>query len=142
MKRSGFKPRTTPMKRTRKKAPPKAIADHLDHVRDLGCCVIYPHGCTCPHAMYGHARATAHHVHGGSVSRITKPGMSQKSNDYLTIPLCPALHSMSSEGIDSGKGVLSWENKYGDQFMWLLWTGRQLGVDLFELAGIERPTVV
>lgn len=95
-------------------------------VRELRCC------------LTGHD-ATIHHVHGGSMAPLIKPGMGQKANHWLVIPLAPEYHSAGPWAIDGGYGVLSWEREFGTQLFWLAHVADRLNVDVFHLAGIERP---
>lgn len=128
MKRTPLK-RTKPMKRSRKKAAPKEIRDHWSRVARLGCCVTFQD------------EATIHHVHGGSIREAlgsaAMPGMAQKQNDWLVIPLHPRLHT-GQDGIDTGIGVATWEAKHGRQIDYLKKVRDQIrrryGYDIFEKA--------
>lgn len=73
------------------------------------------------------------------MSPWVKRGGSQKVSDWLVIPLAIELHSLGSDGIDSGCGVLTWEKRFGTQFDHLVWVCRQLGVDVFDKANIASP---
>ncbi len=68
--------------------------------------------------------------------------MAQRQNDFLGIPLCPHHHT-GAMGIDTGMGgavfVTQWEWLFGSQVGYLLWTEKQLGYDIFELAEVPRP---
>lgn len=120
------------MKRSRKKAAPKEIKDHWDRVAKLGCCVTL------------NPFVSIHHVHGGSIREVlgkqAMPGMAQKQNDWLVIPLSPQLHT-GSQGIDGSMGVAEWEATYGRQIDLLREVRntikRQYGYCIFEKAGIE-----
>lgn len=100
------------MKRARK-AVSAAIRDHWERVRRLGCIVSFSDD------------ATIHHVHGGSIAAhlgaVGMPGVGQKQNDWLVIPLAPRLHT-GAQGIDNGMNmnVAKWEAKYGSQWDYLM----------------------
>lgn len=89
---------------------------------------------------------TLHHVHGGSVSRLLaslgehKRGKGQKTNDALVIPIASEFHT-GAWGIDNGLcrfGVVAvWEQEFGEQVAHLEWVSRQLGYNVFRLAGLE-----
>lgn len=104
---------------------------HHRLVKELGCIVTrYPY-------------PTIHHCHGGSMNDVLppsmRPGMAQRQNDWLVIPLRSTLHSTGgNKGIDSGAGVKSWEAKYGSQVEHLDEVCRRLGVNVWRKAGIER----
>lgn len=134
LKRTGFKSKPAepkarkPMKKSKPKTLPPDIKAYHARVRAIGCLIS------------GSEKPTLHHVHGGSCSSFTKPGMSQRSNHYLVIPLAAKYHCLPG-GIDGGMGVLSWERQYGRQLDMLLEVERLLGVDVFALAGIARPAI-
>lgn len=86
----------------------------------------------------GTPSCTLHHVHGGSVRHLVHKGMGQKVSDWLVIPLRAELHSIGPEAIDGGMGVRAWEQKYGAQLAHLDDVCRQLGVNVWRKAGIER----
>ena len=71
------------------------------------------------------------------------PGVGQKQNDWLVIPLAPRLH-VGDEGIDSGQGmnVAKWEAKYGSQWDYLTKVRdailKRHGYDIFERAKISQ----
>lgn len=118
------------MKRTRKQVP-KEIRDHWQRVARLGCVVTFSD------------MATIHHCHGGSIREFFgakgMPGVGQKQNDWLVIPLHPRLHT-GNDGIDSGMGVERWERRYGAQRQFLEHVRAQIknrhGYDIYEKAGI------
>jgi hypothetical protein len=67
-------------------------------------------------------------------------GKSQKTSDWLVIPLHPHYHT-GDEGIDKGSPRLTvpdWEQLYGRQVDHLDEVCRLLGVDVWELAGVRR----
>lgn len=132
MKRS--KPlRRSPIKRKRKTVP-KEIRDHWGRVSALGCVIC------------GQAQATIHHVHGGSIRDYFgakgMPGMGQKQNDWLVIPLAPQYHT-GNQGIDNGfgeyKSVVEWEVRFGRQSDFLEAVREEIraryGYDIYERAG-------
>lgn len=135
MKRSPLQ-RKTPL-RSKKKQVPKEIRDHWQRVAKLGCVVTFSD------------MASIHHCHGGSIREFFgskgMPGVGQKQNDWLVIPLHPRLHT-GSEGIDNGMGttVASWERRYGKQIQFLKQVRQQIlqkhGYDILERAGL--PTGV
>ena len=129
----------TPLKakkplRSKPRKVPAEIKEHWGRVARLGCCVSFAD------------EATIHHVHGGSIAAyfgaIGKPGVGQKQNDWLVIPLAPRLHT-GQEGIDNGMGttVEKWEQKYGAQLEYLKKVRDQIkkryGYDIFERAGVS-----
>lgn len=132
LKRSSKPIKRSPLKRTRKKAVPKEIKEHWDRVIRLGCVVTFSN------------EATIHHVHGGSIREAlgeqAMPGMAQKQNHWLVIPLHPRLHT-GADGIDSGMGVRRWEERYGPQSMFLdrvrTMIKRQYGYCIYEKAGLR-----
>ncbi len=67
------------------------------------------------------------------------PGMSQRQNHFLVIPLAAKYH-VGDFGIDTGMGVLGsvreWERVLGSQIHWLAWVNNKLDYDIFELAGV------
>lgn len=120
----------SPIKR-KVKTIPKEIKDHWQRVAKLGCIVTFDN------------MATIHHVHGGSIrARFGKkamPGMGQRQNHWLVIPLHPRLHT-GRDGIDMSGGVAAWEAKYGTQLSYLdkvrQMIQRQWGYDIYEKAGL------
>lgn len=132
LKRTGFKRKPPgerkPMKTYRPKPLPADVKAYHARVRAIGCLIS------------GSEKPTLHHVHGGSCSSFTKPGMGQRSNHFLVIPLAAKYHNLAG-GIDGGMGVPTWERTYGTQLKMLLEVERVLGVDVFALAGIARPVI-
>jgi hypothetical protein len=104
---------------------------HHDNVRALGCCL--------SHTDQG---VTIHHCHGRSIIEWfgghQNPGMGQRQNDYLVIPLAAEYH-VGNFGIDYGTGVRVWELCFGPQVYWLTWVNAKLEYDLFDLAGVPNP---
>lgn len=121
--------RTGSLKRSRMKAwrPKKRsteLSTHFDQVIALGP----------PPGMEGAGRLTIHHCHGGSMKdQGFHRAMSKKPSDWLVIALPEDLHT-GSQGIDSGMGVITWEEKYGGQYQALEWVSERLGVDVLENA--------
>ncbi len=114
----------------KRKATPQIIKDHW---ADVNCIGPHPALAGCP------GRRTIHHCHSGSLSEIgIRKGLSQKSSDYLVVCLPESVHT-GNQGIDSGYGVKSWEHDFITQVELLEWTGKQLGVNLFDLAGVNNP---
>lgn len=133
----------TPIKRktaisNRRRVVPKEIRDHWQRVVKLGCCVTFSD------------LASIHHVHGGSIREALgkqgMPGIGQKQNPWLVIPLHPRLH-YGQDGIDSGtgqdKGVVAWEARHGRQIDYLRKVREQIkvrhGYCIFERAGLHTP---
>ena len=94
-----------------------------------------------PCVVTGSTESTVHHCHGGSLADIgITTAMGQKTSDFLVIPLAFDFH-VGNQGIDSGIGVRTWEQRYGTQVDHLKHVCLQLGVNLFELAGFEHVEV-
>lgn len=130
MKRS--KPlRRSPMKRSRKRKVPKEIREHWDRIAKLGCLLTFT------------PDPTIHHCHGGSVRERwgdkAMPGMGQKQNNWLVIPLAARLHT-GLAGIDSGMGVKAWEERYESQVALLdrlrAIVKARFGYDIYQKAGV------
>lgn len=76
---------------------------------------------------------SCHHCHGGSIRDLGfHRGGSQKTNDYLQIPLCWELHlgPMNPEAI----GILTWESTVATQVELLNQVSELLGYDVIEYA--------
>ena len=77
---------------------------------------------------------TLHHCHGGSLKENRwHVGMGQKQNPFLQIPLHHHYHT-GNMGIDSGVGVVTWEQTFGTQMEHLEWVNEQLEYDIYEEA--------
>ena len=77
---------------------PREIRDHWNRVGELSCLIT------------GRPNPTLHHAKSGSMTQIIGlHGLSLKVSDWLVIPLDALMHT-GALGIDSGMGVLSWEN--------------------------------
>lgn len=77
---------------------------------------------------------TLHHCHGGSIKEAGwHVGMGQKQNPFLQIPLNVGWH-VGRFGIDSGMGVITWEQTFGTQIEHLDTVNEQLSYDLWEQA--------
>lgn len=134
LKRSSTPIKRSPIKRRAKPKVPQEIKDHWARVVKFGCIVSFSN------------LATIHHVHGGSIrekfGEKAMPGMGQKQNDWLVIPLHPRLHT-GIDGIDNGMGtnVKSWEERYGPQTGFLerirVMIQRQYNYDIYEKAGVR-----
>ena len=59
--------------------------------------------------------------------------MGQKQNPFMQLPLSAEYHT-GNMGIDSGMGVLSWEEKFGAQWDHLIWVNDQLPYNIFAQA--------
>jgi len=70
---------------------------HMGRVAALGCIL-------CDHLNLGTTPAQVHHIREGQ-------GMSQRANNFLTIPLCPTHHT-GKPGIH-GLGTKAFERTYG-----------------------------
>lgn len=107
-----------------------SLTEHHRRVRELPCAV--------SRAREG---ITLHHCHGGSLAPFLQlagmsPGMSQRANDWLVIPLALKYHSLDGHGIDANVGVKTWEERYGSQVEHLVWVSRELGYNVFSKAGL------
>lgn len=113
--------RENPMKITRK------IKEHWTNVAELGCIVT------------GRPAEIAH-CHGGSISEELgpkfRPGMAQRQNHWLVLPLAPELHRAMGKGLDSSD-VKVWELRHGRQVDLLEELSWKLGYCVFEKAGID-----
>ena len=108
------------MKKNRK------IKEHWTNVARLGCIIT------------GQPAEIAH-CHGGSISRELdpkfRPGIAQRQNHWLVIPLNRELHR-GQYGLDTSS-VTDWEAAYGDQTALLEEVSHRLGYCVFEAAGVE-----
>ena len=109
------------------------IQKHQRRVREMGCCV-----CRTTEGM------TFHHCHGGSMidyfGYAQNPGMSQRQNHFLGIPLCHK-HHLGSLGVDSAIGLKAWEFLFETQVYWLLWVDEKLEYSIFDEAGVPAPII-
>lgn len=114
--------RETPMKITRR------IKEHWTNVAELGCIIT------------GHPAEIAH-CHGASISEELgpkfRPGMAQRQNHWLVLPLNPELHRAPGIGLDSSDPKV-WEQRYGCQVELLEELSWKLGYCVFEKAGIDH----
>jgi len=62
-----------------------------------------------------------------------RPGVAQKQNHYLVLPLAPSLHLE----LDGGS-VAAWESRYYRQLFLLERLSRMLGYCVFDKAGIHE----
>jgi hypothetical protein len=67
-------------------------------------------------------------------------GKGQKVSDWLVIPLDMTFHT-GEYGIDSGMGVLTWEQRFGSQVEHLDNLSNILNVNLWRKAGIQRDII-
>lgn len=104
---------------------PRGIRDHWDRVAEVGC------------LLSGAPNPTLHHCHGGSLREIgIHKGLGQKTSDYLVIPLASRFHT-GEFGIDVIP-VWEWEHRFGTQVGHLDDLCRQIGYNVWALAGVER----
>jgi hypothetical protein len=110
------------MKKTR------AIKEHWSAVAGLGCII-----CQRP--------AEVAHCHGGSISdqlpRQFHPGVGQKQNHWLVLPICPEHHRVGPESLDGGS-VRDWERRYGSQIDLLMAVSYRLQYSVFDRAGVPE----
>ena len=112
---------------------PSVSAEHRRHwtkVAELGCIIT-------------NQPAEIAHCHGGSMKYLGpdwQPGMGQRQNHWLVIPLSPILHR-GAMGLDTWScGVCAWERYWGQtQLDLLVEVSRRLGYDVFERAGVALP---
>lgn len=96
--------------------------------------------------MVTHRRpVTLHHCHGGSIAEVgIRRGVSQKTSDWLVIPLDAEFH-VGRWGIDSGQPWLTveeWERLFGSQVLHLDTVSRALGINVWKLSGVNRAVVM
>jgi hypothetical protein len=91
----------------------KAERKHLQRVAELGCIV-------CRNTGLGETPAHAHHINSKTMGR--------KSNDYETIPLCPAHHNGGAHGIAVHSGLETWERNFGTERQLLQQVREELGI--------------
>lgn len=102
------------------------VRDYWSRVAALGCIVSR------------HCDATLHHAHEGSMVTVgVHRSIGRKNSDWLVIPLHMDYH-VGRFGIDSGMGVLAWEQRFGRQVDMLDQVCRELNVNAWVLAGIDR----
>lgn len=116
--------------------PTTEIKKHWDKVAKIGCVI-----------TQSDYAVTIHHCHGGSmlyVDGYQNPGVAQKANDWLVIPIIEAYHT-GQYGIDNGmakhngeKGLVAWERAYGNQVDFLDQVCFELGYNVWHKAGIDR----
>lgn len=83
------------------------VSIHERNLRSLRC------------VLSSDTRVTLHHCHGGSMKDAGwHVGVSQKQNPFLQLPLALRYH-VGDEGIDSGMGVETWEERYATQVVLL-----------------------
>jgi len=102
-----------------------SVSRHEKNLRELRCVVSmqYP--------------VTLHHCHGGSMLDLgpgfPNPGMAEKNNPFLQIPLLLRYHT-GSMAIDGSMGVETWEEIFGKQVDFLIEVNGQLEYDIWEQA--------
>ena len=111
----------------RKDEPSARHKEHWDRLSQMGCIITS-------------GPATIAHCHGGSISEMLgplfRPGIAQRQNHWLTIPLVDWLHQ-GPQGLDTGPaGVTDWEQRWGLQVHLLEEVSSRLGYCVFEKAGI------
>lgn len=89
--------RRTAMKRTRRKAAPRADREHMGRVAALGCIL-------CQHLGYGETPAEVHHPRTGA-------GMGRRADHTDGVPLCVE-HHRGDTGLH-GLGRKAFEREYG-----------------------------
>ena len=108
--------------------PTKEHRDHWDRVAELGCILTGQPAEIC-------------HVHGGSIKLLGpdfQPGVAQRQNHFLVIPLGWRIHR-GQYGLDSwAEGPAAWEARWGQtQLSLLSQVSDRLGYSVFEKAGID-----
>lgn len=104
------------------------IRRHWTRLTDMGCILTL-------------GPAEIAHCHGGSMKTLGpafQPGMAQKQNHWLVLPLSPRLHRIGPESLDGGS-VEAWEAHWGTQIRLLKLVCQRVGYDVFELAGVTSP---
>jgi len=105
--------------------PRTSVSAHEKRLREMRCIVteMYP--------------VTLHHCHSGSMNNLgpefRNPGMGEKNNPFLQIPLMAEYH-VGVRGIDGSLGVETWEALFGTQVELLQEVNEQLEYDLWEQA--------
>jgi hypothetical protein len=112
---------------------PCSVTEHEKRLRRLVCCVS------------GQKSVTLHHCRGGSMagSLFGTPGVGQKQNEALQIPLHHQMH-VGTFGIDGrvAGGVQSWESKWGLQTEHLASTSLLLQYSMWSLAWLWASPLV
>lgn len=106
------------------------IKDHWTRVADLGC-------------ILTGSPAEIAHCHGGSMKYLGaefQPGIAQKQNHYLVLPLDPRIHRIGPDSLDGGSADV-WESYWDLQIRLLLELSWQLGYSVYEKAGIDPALV-
>lgn len=105
---------------------PQTIKEHWNNVGQLRCMI-----CDSP-------EITLHHCHGGSmIDRGVMRGTSQKTSDWLVIPLHRVFHT-GQYGIDSAMSVREWESRFDKQADLLDEVSRLLGYNVWDLWRAEQ----
>lgn len=102
-----------------------SVRDHWNRVAQIGC------------LLSGAPNPTLHHCHGGSMRDIgIHKGVGQKTSDFLVIPLAVRFHT-GEYGVDR-LPIRLWEEKFGSQVGHLDDLCRELGYNVWALAGVKR----
>ncbi|TNV22848.1 hypothetical protein FH968_02060 [Buttiauxella sp. B2] len=94
----------------------KAEREHLSRIASTGCIV-------CRNLGYGETPAEIHHVRSGQ-------GMSQRADNYSSIPLCHPHHRTGGHGVAIHAGKRTWESNFGTERSLLKQMNAELGVDV------------
>jgi hypothetical protein len=81
---------------------------YMSAVASLGCCVCHNQGTP-------DSPAAIHHIRHGA-------GMSERSSNYLVIPLCGPHHQTGGHGVAIHAGRETWEGIYGNEMQLLAQT--------------------
>lgn len=107
--------------------PTQEQKNHWTKVAELGC-------------ILTRGPAEIAHCHGGSIKLLGpefQPGVAQRQNHWLVIPLSPIVHR-GTMGLDTwSEGVSAWEDYWGQTQIELLQeVSDRLGYSVFEKAGV------
>lgn len=101
---------------------PTEVKAHWDRLAQMGCMVC------------GYRPITIHHAHSRELTAMgLGRGIAQKTSYWLVIGLCVE-HHVGKFGIDSGIGIVEWEEKFGSQVLFLKKISELIGYDVFERA--------
>lgn len=106
------------------------IRDHWNRVAGLSC------------ILTGMPAEIAH-CHGGSMKYLGaefQPGMAQKQNHWLVLPLDFRIHRVGSDSLDGGS-VEDWEDRWDTQIKLLFELSWQLGYSVYKKAGIDPASI-
>lgn len=109
-----------------------SLSVHIKRLREMPCIVTR------------RTPVTLHHCHGGSMKdrwqELGYPGMGQRANPWLQIPLHAELHCFGRFAIDGGIGVERWEMMFGTQVELLNKVNLECPYDLWEEAARWEKT--